>query len=102
VIIIVQEMPHKKYKRKGADLIMECEITLLQALTGVDFVHSHLDGTKIRIKNNPGEVIKPDSIMTVEEKGLPFHRKTFAFGNLFIKFNVSFPKKMGPAELKLL
>ena len=102
VIIVVQEQPHKKYKRKGADLIMEMEITLLQALTGVDFVHTHLDGTKIRIKNNPGEVIKPDSIMTVEEKGLPFYRKSFAFGNLYVKFVVSFPKKMGPTELKLL
>jgi len=43
-------------------------------LTGVDFVFEHLDGTKIRIKNNPGEVIKPEEIKTVKEKGLPFHK----------------------------
>ena len=49
VIIVVQEQPHKFYKRKGADLLIEKEITLLQALTGVDFVLTHLDGTKIRI-----------------------------------------------------
>lgn len=29
VIIVVKEQPHKKYKRKGADLLMEKEITLL-------------------------------------------------------------------------
>ena len=45
VIIIVQEQPHKVFKRKGADLLMEKEITLYQALTGVDFVFEHLDGT---------------------------------------------------------
>jgi len=28
VIIIVQEQPHKLFKRKGADLLMEKEITL--------------------------------------------------------------------------
>jgi hypothetical protein len=34
--------------------MIEMEITLLQALTGVDFVLSHLDGTKLRVKNTPG------------------------------------------------
>lgn len=73
-IIIVQELAHKTFKRKGADLLMEKEITLLEALTGVDFVITHLDGTKLRIKNTPGEVIKPDEIKTVCDKGLPFHK----------------------------
>jgi len=47
---------------------MEKEITLLQALTGVDFVFEHLDGTKIRVQNKPGEVIKPDDIKTLKDK----------------------------------
>jgi len=46
--------------------LIEKEISLLEALTGVDFVLKHLDGRKIRIKNKPGEVIKPDDIKTVE------------------------------------
>jgi len=56
---------------------MEKQITLHEALTGVDFVITHLDGTKIRIKNEPGEVIKPDDLKTVVGKGLPFHKKPF-------------------------
>lgn len=94
VIVIVQEQPHKLFKRKGADLMIEKEITLLQALTGVDFVLEHLDGEKLRIKNNPGEVIKPDDIKTVKDKGLPFHKRTFEFGNLYVVFKVQFPKSM--------
>ncbi len=39
---------------------MEKEITLVEALTGLEFVITHLDGKKIRVKNNPGEIIKPD------------------------------------------
>ena len=45
---------------------MEKEISLLEALTGLDFVITHLDGRKIRVKNNSGEIIKPDQLFTVE------------------------------------
>lgn len=78
---------------------MEKEITLLQALTGVDFTITHLDGSKIRIMNTPGEVIKPDDIKTVPEKGLPFHRQSYKFGNLYIVFKVSFPKTIPKAAI---
>ena len=81
---------------------MEKEITLLQALTGVDFVMTHLDGSKLRVKNNPGEVIKPDEIKTVSEKGLPFHRTAYKFGNLYIVFKVTFPKSIAKASLPLI
>lgn len=80
------------FKRKGADLLIEKDITLLEALTGVDFVVDFLDGTKFRVYNKPGSVIKPDSLMTVEDKGLPFHKNPYKFGNLFILFKVIFPE----------
>ena len=57
----------------------------------MNFVLTHLDGTKIRIKNEPGEVIKPDDLKTIADKGLPFHKAPFKFGNLFVMFKVSFP-----------
>ena len=60
-------------------------------MTGVDFVLIHLDGTKIRVKNEPGEVIKPDDLKTIPEKGLPFYKQPYKFGNLFVKFTVEFP-----------
>ena len=94
VIIVVDEQPHKTFKRKGADLLMEKEVTLLESLTGCDFVVNFLDGTKFRVQTNPGEVIRPDSLMTVEEKGLPFHKNPYKFGNLFILFKVVFPETL--------
>lgn len=68
--------------------MFEHKISLLEALTGVDFVFTHLDGKKMRIKNEPGEVIKPDDLKTIPEKGLPFYKQPFKFGNLFIIFKV--------------
>lgn len=102
VVIVVQEQPHKLFKRKGADLMIEKEITLVEALTGVDFVLTHLDGRKIRIKNNPGEVIKPDEIKTVEGHGMPYHKQTYKFGNLFIIFKIKFPESLKDTQLKQL
>jgi DnaJ family protein A protein 2 len=49
VIVVIKIRPNKTFQRKGADLFIEKEITLLEALTGIDFSLTHLDGKKIRI-----------------------------------------------------
>lgn len=54
VIVVVAVRKNKIFTRKGADLYMDKEITLLEALTGVNFTIMHLDGKIIRIKNPPG------------------------------------------------
>ena len=54
VVLVVKEQPHKLFKRKGADLLIEKEITLLEALTGVDFVVDFLDGSKFRVQTERG------------------------------------------------
>ena len=36
--------------------------------------------------------------MTVEEKGLPFHKNPYKFGNLFILFTVKFPDSLTGAQ----
>lgn len=70
---------------------MEKKITLLEALTGVDFSITHLDGRKIKIANKPGEIIKPEALKTLENLGMPFHKKVYMFGNLIIQFKIEFP-----------
>jgi len=94
VVIVVNEQPHKLFKRKGADLLIEKEITLLESLTGCDFAIDYLDGTSFRIQSKPGQVIKPDSLMTIEDKGLPFHKNSYKFGNLFVLFQIKFPETL--------
>ena len=99
VILMVNEQPHATFKRKGADILMEKEITLLEALSGVDFVVDFLDGRKFRVQTEPGAVVKPDSLMTIPEKGLPFHKNPYKFGNMFVLFTVKFPASLGATEL---
>lgn len=82
--------------------MIEKTITLTEALLGVNFELTHLDGTKLKIKNTPGEVIKPDDLKTLEGKGLPFHKKSFEFGNLFIIFKVIFPETLTKPQMTVL
>ena len=74
--------------------MIEREISLLESLTGADFAIPFLDGTNLRIQSTPGMVIKPDTLMTVEDKGLPFHKNPYKFGNLFVLFKVKFPETL--------
>lgn len=99
VVIQVNEEAHALFKRRGADLLIEKEITLLEALTGVDFVLTHLDGRKLRIKNKQGEVIKPEDIKTIEGMGMPYHKSPYKFGNLFVVFKVVFPEKLDTSSV---
>ena len=79
--------------------MIEKEISLLEALTGVDFVITHLDGRKIRIKNKPGDIIKPDDIKTIENQGMPFHKQPYKLGNLFIIFKIDFPSSLNTQQM---
>lgn len=72
---------------------MDKKITLLEALTGFHFQFTHLDGKKITVATAPGEIISHHEIKSVRGKGMPFFKDAFSYGNLYIKFNVEFPKK---------
>jgi DnaJ family protein A protein 2 len=91
---------HKQFIRKGADLIYKAQITLLQALTGFKFIITHLDGRKVLVKNKDGEIIKPGQFKTIKEIGMPFFEKNYAFGNLYIDFEIIFPEKFNDQQMK--
>lgn len=92
VIIEIHIKKHKKFEREGADLTYVADISLLEALTGFQLLIQHLDDRKILIKSKPGEIIKPGEMKTVKDCGMPFFDNPVRFGNLYIKFNIKFPK----------
>lgn len=59
VVIIIEEKPHERFKRKGDDLYMEVNIDLLTALAGGHFVVDHLDDRHLMVNIAAGEIIKP-------------------------------------------
>jgi len=59
VVFVVKQDEHKIFKRKGADLFIEKDISLVEALCGFETEVTHLDGRKLLIKTSPGDIIRP-------------------------------------------
>ena len=94
VVIEIRIKKHKLFERTGADLTMKADISLVEALTGFQLLINHLDGRQVLIKSKPGEIIKPGMMKTVKECGMPFYDHPTRFGNLYVKFNIKFPKSL--------
>lgn len=99
IMFILQEKEHATFTRKNADLLIRKEISLCEALTGYEFMITHLDGRKILIKSQPGEIIRCDSggsksepyMKCVMDEGMPKQGSPFEKGRLFVYFHITFP-----------
>jgi len=100
VIIEVHIKKDKVFKRKGADLYIEKGINLYEALAGVKFEFTHLDGRNVIISSPPGKIIGNDEVLCVEELGMPFFRRSYKYGNLFVTFSVNLPTTLTKAQRK--
>jgi DnaJ family protein A protein 2 len=98
VIVEINVDKHKKFIRKGADLVYTADISLLEALTGFELTIEHLDKRIVQLNSKPGMIIKPGLLKTVHECGMPFFDRPFKFGNLYIAFNIVFPDKLDASQ----
>ena len=72
MIVEINIKKHKKFIRKGGDLLYNADITLLEALRGFEIVITHLDGREVLIQTKQNEIIKPGVLKTVHDFGMPF------------------------------
>jgi DnaJ family protein A protein 2 len=100
VVFIVQQKEHAVFHRKGSDLIMKKEISLVEALTGTAFVVNHLDGRKVFVSSKPGEVIGHESVREVPEEGMPVYGHSHVKGSLFVHFEIKWPESLELTEAK--
>lgn len=101
-MFVVRQKPHPKFKRKGADLIAEEEITLEEALVGGKFTIEHLAGRKITLSLERGRVVKPNDILMTEGLGLPNFKTPKTFGKLYLIISVKFPEHIESGKLSAL
>eukprot|EP00121_Abeoforma_whisleri_P014482 Awhi_evm1s13352 len=90
VIIILRQKPHAEFERKGQDLHMKLEITLLEALCGFIRIIKHLDDRELLIEMKPGEVMKPGAFKMIPKEGMCHPRHRQQKGNIVILFPVDF------------
>ncbi|GAB6021390.1 hypothetical protein CHUAL_003997 [Chamberlinius hualienensis] len=92
IIIVLDQLAHKTFERNGNSLIYKYDISLTEALCGCRIVITHLDGRQMAIGTELGDVIEPGAIRTVVNGGMPVHKSPEEFGDLYVKFNVTFPE----------
>jgi len=85
-------------------LIYDKKITLLEALSGYEFLVTHLDDRAILVRSSAGDITKHGDIRVVPNEGMPLQKNPFQKGNLFIRFVVEWPTSgsLTPTHIELL
>ena len=96
VIMIVRTRKHRTFVRKGKDLHHTMKISLREALTGFSKTLHHLDNHVVKITSN--KVIKPFQVKKYSGEGMPIHNFPSTFGDLYVKFEIIFPKKLSESD----
>ena len=88
------ETQHETFRRAGADLTADLNITLAEALTGFDrVILRHLDGRGIHLSapERKGQILRPGQTLKVRGEGMPIKRSSDR-GDLYLQVNVEFPQ----------
>lgn len=92
VVVTLKQVEHKSFTRTpdGCHISLTKEITLLEALTGFQFVVEHLDGRQLIVNSVPGRVYKDNEIVCLREEGFPL-RMSATNGHMFINLKFAYP-----------
>lgn len=86
--------------REGNNLVYRKEISLSEALCGLEFVIKHLDNRKILLKTD--KIITPNTVMKISNEGMPVRKQDLTYGDLIIRFVINFPFKLSNERKKFL
>ncbi|KAG6618405.1 Heat shock protein DnaJ family protein [Phytophthora cinnamomi] len=122
VVVHVTMAPHPVFTRRGDDLELTLEISLLeerylaasfttslmrrvaltnpylllQALVGFSRELSHLDGHTIKLDREA--VVQPTTVWTILNEGMPIRQRPGEFGDLLVHFNIAYPSELDAAD----
>ena len=98
--VIINETPSKlNLERRGNDLYYTKDINLMDALCGTKFYVKQLDGRYLKVEHN--DIIVPNQQLKIRGEGMPI-LDDMDNGNMMIRFNVEFPKKLDDKRKELL
>ncbi|KAI4380829.1 hypothetical protein MLD38_006974 [Melastoma candidum] len=96
LVFVIDEKPHKLFKRDGNDIIMNHRITLAEALGGTLVDITTLDGRDLAIPVT--DIVSPGYELVVAMEGMPIVKEPGNRGDLRIKFEVKFPTRLSPEQ----
>lgn len=90
---------HERFRREGNDLHYDLEISLAEALVGVDRVVQQLDGRQVPIRTS--KVISPKERIEIMGEGMPSVHGD-STGKMVVEFWVNFPEMLTEEQKNLV
>ncbi|KAH8404360.1 hypothetical protein KR222_005334 [Zaprionus bogoriensis] len=103
--VVVIQVEHSLFQRRHFNLYMrDLEISITEALCGYTHCFQHLDGRKVCVRTQPGEVLHHNHIKMMRGSGMPVYSKPSEFGDLYVQLKVNFPANnfASPSKLAIL
>jgi chaperone protein DnaJ len=97
----LEVLPHRQFKRRGDDLLMERNVSLVEALTGVEFRVTLPDGRNIIVKSEDGKPLKHNGVIAVMNEGLPKYQRG-GRGHLYVVTKVVMPSTLTSEQKEAL
>ncbi len=98
LIVRIRVQPHPKFKRDGADLFYDENISIVDAALGTTIQVLTLESTE-RISVQPGS--QPNTIIKLKGKGLPRQGRR-GLGDQYVRLVVNIPTKLSKLQKKIL
>lgn len=90
--------PHKIFKREGYNVIVNQEISFVEAILGGETTVPTLEG-ELKLRIRPGT--QPESVLRLTGKGIK-HLQSRQHGDLYIRFVIKMPTKISRKQKELL
>jgi molecular chaperone DnaJ len=93
----IQVRPHKFFRRKGNDIVVDLDINVAQATLGADIEVPTLEGpSKLNIPSGT----QPGRIFTIKGRGVPYLRSS-GRGDQLVVINVAIPNRLTAEQREL-
>ncbi len=96
--VVIQVRPHGQFKREGDDLVIEQEVTFVQAALGAVLDVPTIDGD-VKIRVQPGT--QPGTLIRLKGKGVP-HVRGGGRGDEYVKIVIKVPTHLSRRQKELL
>ncbi|XP_046914690.2 dnaJ protein homolog 1 [Dermatophagoides farinae] len=100
IVFIIQDKPHKTFKREGADVLYTAKVSLKDALTGCRIMIPTLSSEEFPLRMN--DVITPHTIRRISGRGLPYPKEPTKRGDLIVRFDIQFPTSLSSDQKRAI
>ena len=99
VIYQIEIQPHAKFKRANDDLLVDIEISSIEAMLGIPAQLDHLDNNQLQFAIPVG--IQTGQVVRLGNKGMK-NPETDKFGDLMIRVTITTPKDLTNEQIAFL